>query len=61
MTGTAKMRHCWNCGAELGVIENKHYDRRDTCGSPECDREARNQAQAERDDAHDELDRDMGW
>lgn len=58
---TAKMRHCWNCGAEMGVIESKYYDRSDTCGKTECEREARDQARAERDEAHEQLDRDMGW
>jgi len=57
----AKMRHCWNCGAEMGVIENRYYDRGDTCGQMECEREARNAAQAEREEAHEQLDRDMGW
>lgn len=47
---TAKMRHCWFCGAELGVIENRNYDRMDTCGSRECDREVREVSQAERDE-----------
>lgn len=58
---TSKMRHCWNCGAELGFIEARHYDRTDTCGKRECEREARDQAAAEREDAHEQLDRDMGW
>lgn len=60
-TSTAKMRHCWNCGADMGLIENRHYDRSDTCGRTECEREARDAARGERDDAHDRLDRDMGW
>ena len=54
-----KMRHCFNCGAELGAYAD--YDPMDTCGSRECDRAARDAAQAERDEAHDRLDRDMGW
>lgn len=58
---TKKMRHCFNCGAEMGVIEDKHYDRRDTCGARECEREARYEAEAERSEAHEQLDRDMGW
>lgn len=58
---SAKMRYCWNCGSELGVIENRFYDRSDTCGDPKCLREARDQAIAERDEAHEQLDRDMGW
>lgn len=57
----AKMRHCCNCGAELGVIEARFYDRSDTCGSPQCDREVREWAQEEREQAHRDLDDSMGW
>ena len=53
------MRHCFNCGAELGAYWD--FDRRDTCGARECNREAADDARAERDDAHERLDRDMGW
>lgn len=55
-----KVRSCWNCGADMGFIENRYYDRMDTCGSAECLREERDAARAERDDAHDQLDRDRG-
>ena len=58
---TAKIRHCWNCGAPMGAIENKYYDSRDTCGSNECEREAAYQREVERGEAHERLDRDMGW
>lgn len=57
---TEKMQHCWFCGAELGIYK-KHYSDRDTCGASECEREARYDAMAERDEAHEQLDRDMGW
>ena len=57
--GQAKMRHCYFCGEELGVYAD--YDRLDTCGKPECERDARDCAQAEREEAHERLDRDMGW
>lgn len=57
----ARERFCFNCGASMGVIEDRYYDRRDTCGSRECEREARDEAAAERDEAHERLDRDMGW
>lgn len=60
-TPKARMRHCWYCGKKMGVIENKHYDRYDTCGARECEREARYQFQAEHDQAHEQLDRDMDW
>ena len=58
---TAKMRHCWYCGEELGVIERRLYDDRDTCGKRECERAARDAEQQERDEAHERLDRDRGW
>ena len=56
-----KVRHCWNCGTSMGFVEDRHYDRGDTCGSAECDREARDAYRAEHDEAHERLDRDMGW
>lgn len=56
---TPKMRHCFNCGAELGVYAD--YDRLDTCGALECDREARHAMAEEREEAHKWLDRDNGW
>lgn len=56
-----KMRHCWYCGAELGEIEDHLYDRSDTCGSRKCDRALREQAEEEREDAHRQLDRDLGY
>lgn len=57
----SRERHCWFCGESMGVIEDRYYERGDTCGKPECEREARYQAQAARDEAHEQLDRDMGW
>jgi DNA-directed RNA polymerase subunit N (RpoN/RPB10) len=57
--GDAKMRRCFNCGRDIGVYAD--YDRRDTCGSQECERQARHDEQSERDEAHEQLDRDMGW
>jgi hypothetical protein len=55
----APMRHCFNCGDELGRYAC--YDRLDHCGKPECAREARDAMLQERDEAHEKLDRDMGW
>ena len=52
---------CWSCGADMGAWDGRYCDSRDTCGKPECEREARDALFAERDDAHDQLDRDMGW
>lgn len=59
MTAKGKMRFCFNCGAELGVYSS--YDPLDTCGASECEREAANAARQEREEAHEQLDRDMGW
>jgi len=67
MTGTVKisslprMRFCWQCGEELGLIEDRNYDPMDTCGKRECEREAREAERARREEAHEELDRNMGW
>lgn len=56
-----KMRHCFYCGDEIGVYADNHYDPLDTCGKQECNREASAAARQERDDAHEQLDRDLGW
>jgi hypothetical protein len=56
-----KMRRCFNCGADMGVYADRHYDRRDTCGSQECDRAVRDMFAAEREEAHERLDDDLGW
>lgn len=53
------MRHCFNCGAELGRYRD--YDRLDTCGKTECVREANQARVEEREDAHERLDRDLGY
>jgi hypothetical protein len=54
-----KERHCWNCGENMGFVEDRHWSRGDTCGKRECEREALAQDEAERDDAHERLDRDQ--
>lgn len=46
MNRVEKMRHCFNCGDEMGVYAD--YDRLDTCGSRECNRAAQECAQEER-------------
>lgn len=58
-----RVRYCPNCGDSMGFIEDRYYDRRDTCGSQQCEREARDDARAEREEAHERLDRDFdgGW
>ena len=57
--GKIKMLHCFNCGAELD--EYAYYDRINTCGKQDCEREARDARAAEREEAHERLDRDRGW
>lgn len=39
----------------------KYYDRRDTCGKLECQREERDAYAQEREEAHEQLDRDLGY
>lgn len=58
-----KIRHCWNCGADMGFIENRFYDRMDTCGAAACERESRDVYREERDEAHRAVDDyfDGGW
>ena len=56
-----RMRHCFWCGVELGVYDDIDSDPLDTCGKIECEREARNEARREREEAHEQLDRDLGW
>jgi hypothetical protein len=56
---TPKMRHCFNCGAEMGVYAD--YDPMDTCGAIECNREAAAAESQRREEAHEQLDRDMGY
>jgi hypothetical protein len=58
---TTKERFCWYCGDSMGLIESRYYDRRDTCGKLECQREERAAYQEEREEAHRELDERMGW
>lgn len=59
MPATPKMQRCFNCGEELGF--STWSDRYDTCGKRECDSAARDAMEGEREEAHDRLDRDMGW
>jgi len=53
------MRHCFYCGEKLGVYAD--HDPLDDCGAQECQRAARDAHAQERAEAHDRLDRDMGW
>lgn len=53
----AKDRFCWCCGESTGVYAD--HDRMDTCGKPDCEREVRGAYAQERDEAHEELDRNV--
>ena len=55
-----KRHYCAYCGEDMGMWD-RFCDRNDTCGKPECERWARDNAAAERAEAHEQLDRDMGW
>jgi hypothetical protein len=59
---TKPRRHyCWYCGKDMGVFDRRFCETTDTCGDRECERAARDAAAQERDEAHEQLDRDMGW
>lgn len=57
----ARERHCPNCGASLGIVEDRHHDRDDTCGKRECDRAMREAHEEAREERHREVDRDFGY
>jgi hypothetical protein len=59
MPRTPKMRHCFNCGEELGVYAD--HDPLDDCGKLKCARAARDARAQEREEAHERLDRDLGY
>lgn len=53
------MRYCFNCGCEIG---RSHYaDRFASCGQGDCINAERDAHQAEREEAHEQLDRDLGY
>jgi len=56
-----KIRHCPYCGDDMGFVLDRNHDRRDPCGKPECNRECADTYAQEREEAHEQLDRDMGW
>jgi hypothetical protein len=53
------MRHCFNCGEELGRYAD--HDPLDTCGKRECVSEANSARAQEREEAHERLDRDFDY
>lgn len=56
-----KRHRCWVCGEDLGVYDRRFCERWDTCGKAECNREERERLEAERYEAHAQLDRERGW
>lgn len=56
-----KERFCWNCGASLGQIEDRHYDRFDVCGERACNRAQRDYFEEEREERHRRIDDDYRW
>jgi hypothetical protein len=56
----AKKQYCFNCGEDLGVYE-AYYGDLQNCGAPECMRAERETLQAEREEAHQRLDDEMGY
>lgn len=57
-----KMKHCAYCGDELGLVAHDSYFREpEPCGKRECQREVTAMYRDEREQAHEQLDRDMGW
>lgn len=60
MPRTPTMQHCFNCGAELGEYVHYHGDI-ECCGERECQREMHAAYREQREEAHEQLDRDMGW
>ena len=55
-------RHlCAYCGTDMGVYDRRYCDSSDVCGERECNRWARDNARQEREEAHEQLDRNMGW
>lgn len=57
----ADRRHfCLNCGEDMGPW-TRLSSNLDSCGKPECIREERNAYAEEREAAHEQLDRDLGY
>lgn len=51
-----RIRHCWNCGADMGFIENRYWDQLDVCGKIECHRAQQDAFASDRQAAHDAVD-----
>lgn len=48
-----KMRQCFFCGDDIGLMTDDDYDDLDTCGSRACTREARIEAREQREEDRD--------
>lgn len=53
------MRHCWNCGEQLGRLSLGEWEPGDTCGSMECNRASRDAWAEERAEAHRKVDEEF--
>ncbi len=56
-----KISQCERCGDNLGSAVEKWPGEMVTCGKHECEREARADERARREEAHEQLDRDLGY
>ena len=56
-----KISQCEYCGDDIGGEVDKWPGEVVTCGKRECERWARDEQLAEHEEAHEQLDRDMGW
>lgn len=57
-----KRRYCCAyCGKDMGEWDSRYCESTDTCGEQECERWGRDARAGEREEAHEQLDRDMGW
>ncbi len=56
-----KLTQCEYCGDDLGYEVERVHGEPAVCGKRECERWVWEEAQAEREEAHERLDRDMGW
>jgi hypothetical protein len=55
-----RRHHCAYCGDDMGPW-NAYSRRGDCCGKGECQNFEREEARAEREEAHEQLDRDLGY
>lgn len=56
-----KFRQCWNCGGDMGFIENRYYDSSDVCGKTACNRALSDMYAEQRQAEHDAVDDRYGW